>query len=197
MTLYRMFDASVPPGAPYPGSAAAAGYIGGRTPRVWTAAEWNQASGQGLLRQLPIWVADLTAGAEGPATQGWAAADAAIRLGWAPHAHNRRAIACDMETAVDEIFLAEFTGVVHSLGFSVWPYGSQNFLFADPPEDGYWVAAYPGPGPNLNFPGERVVAHQFAADVPWMGGLVDLSVIDGAALPHLGIGLRRAAETLF
>ncbi len=190
MTLYRMFDASTPPAEPYPGCAAVAGYIGGNTPHVWTLAEWQRFA---ALRQLPIWVAGLGAGSKSSVQQGAEAVRKALSLGWRAHAHDRRAIVCDMETAVNPAFLAGFAAVLHSSGFSCWPYGSQAFIFNDPAEDGYWVASYPGPGPNLAFPGERAVAHQYAAEVPWQGGAVDLSVVSGSGLAHLGRGPRRAA----
>lgn len=188
MTLARMFDASRPPLEPYPGCAAVAGYIGGATPHVWTLAEWQRF---GHLRQLPIWVAGLAGVA--PHTQALMAVQAATKLGWQPHRHERRAIALDLEATVDPLFVRVFGQTCHDAGFSCWPYGSQAFIFGNPTEDGYWVAAYPGGGPVIDYPGENAVAHQFAAEVPWQGGAVDLSVISAAGLAHLGRGPRRAA----
>ena len=48
-----MWDASTPPAVLPPGFDAAAGYIGGDTPHVWTGAEWMRL---GSLPKLPIWV---------------------------------------------------------------------------------------------------------------------------------------------
>jgi hypothetical protein len=191
MTLYRMFDASRPPAEPFPGCYAVAGYIGGNTPHVWTLAEWQRF---GHLRQLPIWVADLRPTGLSAYGQAHAAVSAAEDLGWAPNRHERRAIGLDLETAEVPDFVAVFAEVLHLAGFSCWPYGSAAFLFANPTEDGYWVAEYPGPGPVIRYPGEDVVAHQYAADVAWRDGAVDLSVISGAGLEHLGRGPRRLAS---
>jgi hypothetical protein len=188
MTLARMFDAAFPPAEPFPGCEAVAGYVGGNTPHVWTLEEWQRFAN---LRQLPIWVRDTRTGALSAASQGMKAAEAAIGLGWKPHAHNRRAIVLDLETAIVPEWVKAFADVLHLNGFSCWPYGSADFIFNDPTEDGYWVASYPGPGPVIGYPGEDVEAHQYAAGVAWEGGQVDLSVIDAEALSHLGVGPRR------
>lgn len=187
--LERMFDAAFPPDEPVAGCAAAAGYLGGDTPHVWTGAEWNAATARGRLRMLPIWV---SAGIlVNPRAQARDAAAAAVALGWQPHHQVRRVIGLDMETEIDPQFVAAFGGTLHELGFGCWPYGSESTIFGNPAIDGYWVAAYPGPGPVVTFPGEHVVAHQYAADVHTLGGLVDMSVITKAALEHLGRGPRK------
>jgi hypothetical protein len=185
-----MFDASRPPARPFPGCAAVAGYIGGDTPHVWTLEEWNQASNNGALRQLPIWVASWAIH-ESPFTQGRQAVNAAVALGWHPHHEERRVIALDLETAVHPEFVSDFAREVHLAGFGVWVYGSESTVFGNPAEQGYWVAAYPGPGPVLDFPEGHAVAHQYAAEVPWLAGAVDLSVISEHALQYLGRGPRR------
>lgn len=182
MTIARMFDASVPPAEPYPGCSAVAGYIGGATPHVWTLEEWKRF---GHLRQLPIWVY----GAPGQAFgQGVAAAKAAMALGWRAHAEHRRAIVLDMETSTDAEFVAAFARALHATGFSCWVYGSASTIHSLPDPDGEWIADW-DQVPDLM----SAVAHQYAPDVPWQGGVVDLSVISVAALVHLGRGPRRAA----
>ena len=186
MSLEYMFDAAYPSEKPYPGCAAVAGYIGGNTPHVWSLAEWQRFA---HLRQLPIWVAY---GMSLPAVeQAKRAAAAAVALGWAAHHAVERVIALDEETATDRAFVAAFAAELHVEGFGCWPYGSQSSIFGDPSEDGVWMALYDGKAGLENFP--HVVAHQYAANVAWMGGAVDLSVVSAEAVQHLGHGPRRAA----
>ena len=191
MTLQRMFDASTPPAEPYPGCAAVAGYIGGNTPHVWTLAEWQRF---GELRQLPIWV--YGQGSTSAVGEGFTAADRAVKLGWKPDLpagtlKHRRVIVLDMETDIDAPFVRGFAAEVHRQGFGCWVYGSKATVYSDPHVDGYWVALWDGKASLEALP--DAVAHQFAAEVPWGGGAVDLSVVSGAGLAHLGRGPRRAA----
>jgi hypothetical protein len=192
MTLYRMFDAAYPPVQPYPGCAAVAGYIGGNTPHVWTAAEWDRFA---HLRQLPIWTGygDPRPAAE----QARAAVDAMLALGWKADLppgtlEHRRVVVLDEETSTDATFVGTFGAVMHLNGFGCWPYGSESTLFALPVLDGRWMALYDSTA-RLENHARRVVAHQYAAGVPWEGGQVDLSVISGQGLAHLGRGPRRPA----
>ena len=185
MALFRMFDASVPPDKPYPACQAAGGYIGGNTPHVWTLDEWLRFR---HLRQLPIWTADFTPGAPSPAEQGHLAARAAVALGWRAHAPHRRVIVIDMETSEDGAMITGFTGACHEDGFVVWPYGSKSSIYADPSADGLWVAAWDDIAGLENM--ADIMAHQYAADIPFGGTQIDLSVMSGEAYARLGRGPR-------
>lgn len=186
MTLIRMFDASSPPGKPYPGCAAVAGYIGGNTPHVWSAAEWNAASDGGRLAQLPIWVGFN----EGdPVGHGQQAAAAAIRLGWRPHNEPAwRAIVADVEAVSERAWLEAFGTALRQAGFLCWPYMSAVALPSDPPGYTVWLAQWNGID---NVPAiHDVIGHQYAPDVPYLGTAVDLSAFDSGALVSFGTGPR-------
>ena len=183
MTLHRMFDASVPPARAYPGCAAVAGYIGGATPHVWTLPEWERFS---AYRQLPIWV---KAGSGTPLSQARQAATKAAGMGWRPFATHRRWIVLDMETWDDPPFVSDFAVTLHKQGFGCLVYGSASSVYGNPHADGYWVADWDGIPTLENFPDIKI--HQYADNVPWDGGAVDLSVLPDDALLHLGRGPRR------
>jgi hypothetical protein len=186
-SLARMFDASQPPGAPYPGCAAVAGYIGGNTPHVWSAAEWNRASDNGRLYQLPIWVGF---GEDDPTGHAVQAANAAGSLGWIPH-HSPawRAIVADVEAAQEEGWLATFGAELRNRGFLCWPYMSTSALPSDPPGYTVWLAQWDGVADVP--PIHDVIAHQYAHDLPYQGTSVDLSAVLPGVLVSFGVGPRR------
>jgi hypothetical protein len=185
--LLRMFDASQPPDKPYPGCHLVAGYIGGNTPHVWTAAEWNRASDDGLLPMLPIWVGFGEADPKGHADQ---AANAAIKLGWAAH-HTPawRAIVADVENVREEAWLLAFGRQLQVRGFLCWPYMSLDALPSDPPGYQVWAALWDGKADIP--PAHDVIAHQYAHDLPWRGTTVDLSAVMSTELASFGHGPRR------
>jgi hypothetical protein len=182
-----MFDASMPPNVPYPGCGAVAGYIGGNTPHVWSAAEWNRANDGGRLAQLPIWVGF---GEVSPVEHAQQAAAAAVRLGWVPH-HSPawRAIVADVETVSETGWLEAFGGELRQQGFLCWPYMSLSVLPSDPPGYTVWLAKWDGIAdvPPLH----DVIAHQYAHDLPYQGTSVDLSAVDAGVLGSFGRGPRR------
>lgn len=185
MTLVRMFDAAFPPATGYPGAEAVAGYIGGRTPHIWTRAEWARFVG---LYQLPIWTADFT---QDPARSADAAADAAEALGWiAHHADVWRAIVVDGEDIIDEPWIRAFGRELQVRGFLCWPYLSLSALAGDPAGFQVWLADWDGFA-GLEGPQPEVLAHQYRPNVPWGGTKVDLSVVAAAVLPSFGIGARQ------
>ena len=158
-----MWDASTPPPNNPPGFQAAAGYIGGNTPHVWTRAEWQRL---GKLAKLPIWVRSnpTTAG------QGHAEAFVALEQLYAIGCPPGHAVALDLETAVDPAYVTAFGSVMRWAGFYVWVYGSRSSVFGNPHLDGYWVADYTG---VPHFPAGPVVrACQWQA-----GPLIDRSVV--------------------
>lgn len=181
-----MFDASLPPGRPYPGCAAVAGYIGGNTPHVWTLAEWLMFHD---LAQLPIWVGYREADPVGHARS---AAAAARKRGWAAfHQPKWRAIVLDQETEVDEPWIAAFGHELQAAGFLCWPYNSVSVVAAGGDPAGYslWLPTWDGVRALPPYP--NVVAAQYRADVPFDGTQVDLSVVDSAALASFGHGPRQ------
>ena len=183
MGLYSAFDAAYPPGTPYPGAQAVMGYIGGNTPHIWTAAEWQRFS---HLVQFPIWVGYQEAD---PATHGSQAVAAMTALGWAEHRPNRRAVIIDEETEVDDAWLNAFASVIWAAGYETYVYGSQSTVIDMPPKEGRVIALYNG---TQDIPaGEAAVAHQYRANVPWDGTQVDLSMVTSDMMAHGGIGPRK------
>jgi hypothetical protein len=187
-TLVRMFDAAFPPPSPYPGCGAVAGYIGGNTPHVWSATEWNHASDGGRLHQLPIWVGF---GETDPVGHAKKAAAAAASLGWAAH-HSPawRAIVADVENVAETAWLEAFGTQLRAEGFLCWPYMSASVLSSDPPGYSVWLAKWDG-ADNVP-PLHNVIAHQYAHDLSYQGTRVDLSaVLPGNVVASFGIGPRR------
>ena len=182
MSLYSMFDASVPPSSAYPGAAAVAGYIGGNTPHVWTPAEWQRFPD---LTQFPIWVGYLEADPAGHAAD---AAAAMERLGWTPNAASRRACILDFETEIDAAWVDAFAAGILSAGYVTIVYGSESTIIDNPGRSGRWIALYNGAANIPNDP--AAVGHQYRANVPWGNTQVDLSVITDDMLVHGGIGPR-------
>ena len=129
-----MWDASTPPAVQPPGFDAAAGYIGGDTPHVWTRTEWDRL---GKTPKLPIWVRSDPASSTGRA-------DALAALGQLQHigAPPGCTVALDLETAIAPGFVTAFGIVMRFFGYHVWVYGSRSTVFSNPPLDGYWVADY-------------------------------------------------------
>lgn len=184
MTLLHMIDAAHPPASPYPGARCVAGYIGGRTPHIWTRAEWARFSDH---YQLPIWTADF---GQDPARSAGAAADAAEALGWiAHHSPAWRAIVVDGEAVIDEPWIRAFGRELQVRGFLCWPYLSLSALAGDPAGFTVWLADWDG-FPGLEA-GPDVIAHQYRPDVPWGGTQVDLSVVSSLVLPSFGVGPRQ------
>lgn len=186
-TLVRTFDAAFPPRAPFPGCAGVCGYVGGNTPHVWTATEWNAASDNGRLGQLPIWVGF---GEADPAEHARQAAAAATALGWEPfHRPDWRAIVADMEAVSELAWLLAFGDELRRFGFLCWPYFSEVALPSDPPGFTVWLAEWNGVAdvPAIH----DVIGHQYAPSVPFDNTQVDLSVFLPATLNSFGWGPRR------
>lgn len=134
-----MWDASTPP-TPHPtGYDAAAGYIGGDTPHIWTLQEWRQL---GSTAKLPIWVQD------GPQpSHAEAEAFTALERLYEIGCPRGSTVALDLETsatAATQAYVKTFHSVMQWAGFYVWVYGSRSTVFTNPPCDGYWVADYTG-----------------------------------------------------
>lgn len=182
--LFRAFDAAFPPAQPYPGCQAVCGYLGGPTPHVWSLDEWLRFE---ALRQAGIWLYDPHADAS---QAGHAAAAAAKRLGWHPFATTRRVIWLDMELAENPGWIAAFAAAVHADGFIAGDYRSLSSVEpgGDPGILGKWIADWDHVQ-AIEWP--QVVGHQYAANVAFGGGLVDLNVFSGAVLANFGHGPRR------
>ncbi len=128
-----------------------------------------------------------------PRLQAAKAVAAAIGLGWRPHLLHRRAIVLDMETTIDPGFVTLFADQCHGEGFSCWPYGSTSSIYSDPSADGYWVAQWDDLATLSDHP--KALADQFAADVSWEAGRVDLSALSAEGLLHLGRGPRHSRSS--
>lgn len=165
-----MWDASTPPAVPPAGFDAAAGYLGGDTPHIWTVAEWQRLD---RLAKLPVWVRSVPG--RHPVAQAHADAFAALQRLYEITAPRGITVALDLEEAIDATYVQSFGNVMHWAGFYVWPYGSLDFIFRNPPLDGYWVADFTGQ-PHFAA-GANVRATQWAENVPAAGGTIDRSVV--------------------
>jgi hypothetical protein len=182
MTLYQAFDASNPPQNPYPGCKAVMGYVGGNTPHVWTLKEWQRF---GNLVQFPIWVGYHE---DHPEQHGNACVAAVKGLGWIDHFVPRRAVILDFETEIDPAWVDAFGNVIWAAGYETLLYGSESTIVDNPVKEGRWIALYNG---NMTIPPvPGAVGHQYKANVPWDGTVVDLSVITDEMMKHGGTGPR-------
>lgn len=192
MRLYHAFDASNPPSRPYPGVHAAAGYVGGDTPHVWTLKEWNRATNDGGLRSLPIWVN--TDFSKDPVDMAIQAMRAVHALGWYqlhPQA-GHRIIALDTETSHDATWIRRFAHTTfNGYGYLTLDYRSLDAHLAAPSGKLEWIAHYDvPPGP---YTGDQCM-YQYKAEVPWDGTRVDLNVMDDKVYSLLGRGPRKATK---
>lgn len=187
MTLYHGYDASQPPAAAYPGCQVVAGYIGGTTPHIWTRDEWNRASNQGTLRQLPIWVA--SANQADPNYQANQAALKARELGWigGVAGPERRMICLDMETSLNVGFIQQFARQLALAGFDTLDYRSISALDHSPSGLMEWAADWSLPPAPWS---AKQSGFQYASDKPWDAVLVDVSMWDDTAYAKMGRGLR-------
>ena len=139
MALRRMFDAAFPPASP-PKWEAVAGYIGGNTPHVWTAAEWARQSARW---RLPIFVRSIG---------GDPVADATFSINWLKYhgVPKGTILALDYETRIDATYLQAFDRAVVAAGWKVTVYGTRRTVLANPkPSGGYWDAQWTNV-PHLN-----------------------------------------------
>jgi hypothetical protein len=180
LALHKGFDAStqIPTHMPR-GCTFAAGYIGGNTPHVWTRGEWNRFAGTSGVRVFPIWVADFAAD---PVRSAKDAVAAMRRLGWSPG----RALVYDTEDTVDRAWCRAFRHEAAHLQVPV-NYGSAAVV-ARNGDDRLWIAKWDG-DPALEG-GQDVEAHQYVADVPAAGGVVDFSVMEFRLFRQGGVGPR-------
>jgi hypothetical protein len=182
--LHLGFDASVPPGTPYPGARAVLGYIGGNTPHVWSRGEWLAFQ---HLAQFPIWVGVFE---DDPAGHADEAVRAAHGLGWSdnPPSRNRRAIVLDYETQVDPAWINTFGARLWRAGYETFVYGSQSTVDENPPKEGRVIALYNGRPDLTSDP--FAVGHQFSANIAFDGTFVDLDVVTDTMMAHAGLGPR-------
>lgn len=154
-----MSDASTPPEHVPAGVQAVAGYIGGNTPHVWTAAEWRRF---GHLKKHPYWVG---AGRPNDSAAGEDDALNALARLYTLHVPRGIPLSLDMETEVSPAYVSGFGGVLKWAGYFPWVYGSASTVFKNPSLDGYHVAEYPPGGMPFMFGHNRVRATQYAANV--------------------------------
>jgi hypothetical protein len=154
-----MADASEPPEQVPPGVQAVAGYIGGRTPHVWTRAEWRRFDG---LKKHPYYVG---AGRPNNSRDGESDAVEALAALFTLRAPKGIPVSLDMETDVSPAYCSGFGGLLQWAGFYPWVYGSADTVFRNPSLSGYHVADYLASGAPFMYGHNRVRATQYAADV--------------------------------
>lgn len=184
MTLYKQFDAAFPPGSIPPGCQLAAGYIGrpGFTPHVWTPEEWQPFKN---IRQIPIWVPDLTAS---PDSEAIAACEAAEKLGWHKRISPIRTIVFDLETAEVPGWYQALAAQVTYQGFVACAYGSLSTVLKNGPLV-TWSADWDGIF-QIDQGGPTIEASQFSADQPFENTQVDYSACSQWWFNHAGEGAR-------
>ena len=162
--MRRMWDAAFSPAKP-PAWEAVAGYIGGNTPHVWTAAEWAATAAR---FRLPIFVRS---------HDGDPTADATFGVAWLRQhgVPKGSTLALDYETRVDAAYLQAFDRVVIDGGWRVMVYGTRSFVLQNPrPSGGYWTAHWTNVPHLCADPG--VAATQYGGDTtlgqPWDASLV-------------------------
>lgn len=145
------FAANIPPGF-----QVAAGYYGGpEAYHVWPRSDWGLFPGY----RLPIWV-----GGDNGADEGEQAAEELATLGVPAGCLT----VLDMETRVDDTYVAHFGSALHAAGYKTWVYGSAAYLFKNPPLNGYWVADYTSNMADVRklMQSPSVRAVQYAPDLP-------------------------------
>jgi hypothetical protein len=178
MPLNHAFDAEYPPDIAPAHCVAVMGYVSGaHAARIWTLEEWLRFS---HLRQFPITVPDMN---EAPVPQ----ADEAVRAVMALRWRHGRAIIGDVETSANPAWWAAFERRIRQHFFIPVIYGSLSTVLANRPEIAI-VAAWDGI-PDIA-PEAMVEGEQYAADVPFGGTKIDLSVITDSLLMHGGVSSR-------
>jgi hypothetical protein len=149
--MLKFYDAAYPMASP-PSTDGVAGYIGGDTPHVWTAAEW---SAQKARYRLPIYV---RSNPPGPG----AATDVSRALGYLSliGCPKGSLVAWDMETAVDPTYIDAVYTLLTAAGYKLIVYGSLSVVKGNRNPSGlYWGAAWDGSA-SL----EGLAMHQYASD---------------------------------
>lgn len=139
-TFNTMADWSNPGTTVITGVDTVAFYLGGWTPHVWTQ---TQINAQSVYWMMPIWVYNPnTPGATQGNADGKAAVSAMKSVGVATGAR----IAVDMESSIDEPYLAAFRNVIGPAGYHLMVYGGPSTVFQNWPQNqngpggGWWVA---------------------------------------------------------
>jgi hypothetical protein len=165
-------------------------YLGGSSAfHTWTDVERRRLAASGL-KCMPIWVP--TPGHENPRQVALEAAAAMLAVGFPPRARPwYRPLMWDLETGTepDPGWVRTAALTLHQRGYDSLLYGSVDgsHIFAEPLGpgfSGYIVAHYDGIAELYPHPG--VVGKQYAANVAVPGGEVDLDVVAGSLLAHLG-----------
>ena len=193
MSLIHVYDASIPPTTAPHGFKGAAGYLGGRTPHVWTLDEWLVATDDGNLRALGIWTGTREAY---PVEHANLAASAAIRLGWKAHANPRRYIAVDEEDTLASAWIEAFARQLKIRGFDCLSYRSLSAILANPtPENAdNWTALWNSEPTMHDTPREK--GHQYVSGISCLNTTIDRSVFTEEAYAKFGHGKRRRVNAV-
>lgn len=138
--MYSMADWSDPGTTNITGVDVVAFYLGGWTPHVWTQTQINAQSTHWMM---PIWVYNPnTPGSTQGNIDGKAAVNAMKNIGVSTGTR----IAVDMESSIDEPYLAAFRNVIGPAGYHMMIYGGPSTVFQNWPQNpngpggGWWVA---------------------------------------------------------
>jgi hypothetical protein len=176
---YSMADWSDPGTTVITGVDVVAFYLGGWTPHVWTQ---TQINAQSVHWMMPIWVYNPnTPGGTQGVTDGKAIVSALHALGVPTGVR----VAIDMESSIDEPYIAGVRNVIGPAGYHVMIYGGPSTVFQNWPQNqngpggGWWVADWLGHPFLYNHPG--VWATQWTNPLnppPWDQSVVaDLSYL--------------------
>jgi hypothetical protein len=182
MTTYKMIDASRPPDAADGEFSVVMGYVGGNTPHVWTAGEWQVFAS---YRQVPAYVPDL---GSSPTAEAAYAVAAVKRLGWAAHEEDTRIIVIDFETTINRAWYASMASGIVSAGFAPVIYGSLSTVFENAADD--VLAADFDDVPSIPA-GQTLHGLQYLSDQEYEGTEVDWSIVDQWFHDRGGVGPRK------
>lgn len=150
------------PDSPLPGDVAC-GYVGGRTPHVWTLSQWKMQTAKYLL---PIWVADPS---QNPKTEAanFIAAMAALGV--------KGGVAYMLDAELlppyDQLWISVFADRTARSDYGCHPYGSKDIVFTWPPRSGYIVAD------RIREP--HMYEHPFVKGTQWKAeNSIDLDLFD-------------------
>ena len=166
----RMRDSAFANNIPTTWSGIVGGYIAGGDPfHVWSKNEWARFQNN---KKLPIFVRDFPGTAKDGITDAVTVIHDLFNLGLTKPC----VVALDLEGLQDAPYVSTFGRVLNLCGFTVWNYGSASKVFANPPNNGYWVADYKGIGPFMeSHPNVR--ATQYADPAGGSGGQWDSSTV--------------------
>lgn len=184
MNTYMIFDAENPPTTSPLYAYGVMGYLGGpRAARAWTLDDWLPFHD---IKQFGIYVPDLSMN---PLTQGQEAVQLALELGWSNKmaGDQQRAIIIDMENSANAEFYLSMANAISARGFMPVAYGSLSTVLDNAADD---VLAADWNDKAVIPRGQTLHGHQYMAEVPFRGAVIDYSTIDDWLYQRGGVGPR-------